>query len=161
MSNQLTADSQLWDRSFSIFGINKYLEEDTKNIVYSLYKIATFIRQKSKTAEDISQITEFGYITQDFISSIYESWQDKLTTNKNNTSFRQCISVQFKPKDLKFNKNNGTDLFKSGKKSNVSRISSPIPPRPSKKVLEKSKLYKDKGETNDSQLGTQSSCLYA
>jgi len=74
MSNQSTTDSQLWDRSFSIFGINKYLEEDTKNIVYSLYRIATFIRQKSKTAEDISQITEFGYITQDFISSIYKSW---------------------------------------------------------------------------------------
>lgn len=71
------ADPQLWDGSFcpiSIFGVNKYLEEDTKNIVYFLYRITTFIRQKSKTAEDISQITEFGYITQDFISSIYESW---------------------------------------------------------------------------------------
>jgi len=65
MFNQSTADSQLQDRSFcpiSIFGVNKYLEEDTKNIVYFLYRITTFIRQKSKTAEDISQITEFGYM---------------------------------------------------------------------------------------------------
>lgn len=52
----------------------------------------------------------------DFISSIYESGWDKLTANKNNNSFRQYTSAQFKPKDLKFNKGNGTDLSKSGKK---------------------------------------------
>jgi len=37
--NQL-ADPQLWDSSFcliSIFGMNKYLEVEAKNIVYSLY----------------------------------------------------------------------------------------------------------------------------
>jgi len=44
--NQLV-DLQLWDSSFcpiSIFGINKYLEGDAKNITCSLYRIAAFIR---------------------------------------------------------------------------------------------------------------------
>ena len=39
-------DLQLWDSSFcpiSIFRINKYLEDNAKNIACSLYKIATFI----------------------------------------------------------------------------------------------------------------------
>jgi len=69
----------LWDGSFcpiSIFGVNKYLEGDAKNIACSLYRIAVFIRQRrhiDKTAEDIPQITEFGYTVWDFISSIYES----------------------------------------------------------------------------------------
>ena len=56
--NQL-ADPQLWDSSFcliSIFGMNKYLEVEAKNIVYSLYWIAAFIKQrklKDKIANNI------------------------------------------------------------------------------------------------------------
>ena len=44
--NQLT-DPQLWDGSFcliSIFGMNKYLEDNTKNIICSLLRIAAFIK---------------------------------------------------------------------------------------------------------------------
>lgn len=46
------ADPQLWDGSFcpiSIFGVNEYLEGDSKNIACSLYRIAAFIKQRSKT----------------------------------------------------------------------------------------------------------------
>jgi len=56
----------LWNSSFcpiSIFGINKYLKDDTKNITYLLYRIAAFIRQRKledKITEDIPQIVEFG-----------------------------------------------------------------------------------------------------
>jgi len=42
------------------------LEGNAKNIVYSLYKIAAFFRQqklKDKMAEDIPQISEFGFAT--------------------------------------------------------------------------------------------------
>ena len=90
-----------------------------------------------------------------------KSGWDKLTVHKNNNSFRQCISAQFKPKDPKFNEGNGTDLSKSGIKADVSRISPPIPPRPSKKFLEKSKFYKGKEKADNSQSGTQSGCSYA
>jgi len=60
-------DLQLWDGNFcpvSIFGVNKYLEEDAKNIICSLYRIAVFVRQQNledKIAKDISQISEFGF----------------------------------------------------------------------------------------------------
>jgi len=61
---------------FFLFRINKYLENNTKNIVCLLYRIATFIRQrklKDKTTKDIPQIVEFGFTAWDFISSIYKS----------------------------------------------------------------------------------------
>ena len=41
-------DPQLWDGNFSptsLFRINEYLEENTKNITYLLLRIVTFIRQ--------------------------------------------------------------------------------------------------------------------
>jgi len=52
------------------------LNGNAKNIVCSLYKIATFVRQRKledKTTADISQITEFGFAIWDFILLIYKS----------------------------------------------------------------------------------------
>jgi len=40
------------------------LENDAKNITFSLYRMATFIRQRKledKTAKNISQIEKFGF----------------------------------------------------------------------------------------------------
>ena len=62
------ADSQLWNGNFypiSIFGINEYLEGNSKNIIYSLHGIMVFVRQcklEDKTAEDILQISEFSFV---------------------------------------------------------------------------------------------------
>lgn len=42
-----SADPQLWDGSFcpiSLFRVNDYLENNTKNIACSLYRIIVFIR---------------------------------------------------------------------------------------------------------------------
>jgi len=50
-----------------------------------------FIKQrrlKDKTAENIPQISEFGYEAWKFLSAIYEAGWNKLTANKNNKSFR-------------------------------------------------------------------------
>jgi len=50
------ANPQLWNNKFcpiSLFGMNKYLEDDAKNIIYSLLRIVAFIRQyklENKTA---------------------------------------------------------------------------------------------------------------
>jgi len=68
------ADSQLWDGNFcpiSIFRINEYLEGDARNINCSLHRIAAFIRQKKledKSAKDIPQIAEFGFVAWSFHS---------------------------------------------------------------------------------------------
>jgi len=93
-STNQPAHPQLWNSCFcpiSIFRINKYLEEDTKNIACFLYRITFFIRQRSlddKNANNILQIAEFRYISWNFISFIYELEYDKLTVHKNNKSFR-------------------------------------------------------------------------
>ena len=56
--NQLV-DLQLWNGNFyliSLFGINKYLENNAKNIIYSLLRMVAFIRQcklEDKIAENI------------------------------------------------------------------------------------------------------------
>jgi len=52
---------------------------------------------------------------------------------------------------------NNKNLTKPGKKADISRVSSPISLRSSKKVLEKSKFYKDKDKTINNQTNTQSS----
>ena len=138
-------DPQLWDSNFcpiSIFGMNECLEDDAKNITCSLLRIAAFIRQREledKTAEDIPQILEFGFATWDFLLAIYESGWDELAANKNQKSFRQCVSVQFNRKSV-----NNSVLNKEGKgkQASISRISLPIPLQPSKSILAKSKFFK-------------------
>jgi len=76
--NQPT-DPQLWDGNFcpiSLFEINEYLKSNTKNIKCLLLRMVAFIRQcklEDKTAENILQISEFGYMAWDFLSAIYKS----------------------------------------------------------------------------------------
>ena len=102
----------------------------------------TFIRQEKledKIAKDIPQISEFGFTAWDFLSAIYKFSWDKLIANKNK-SFRQYILAQFnKSISNKYTSNN----MSKDKQVNISRISLPIPPRPSKSVLAKSKFFKE------------------
>ena len=84
--------------------------------------MAAFVRQwklENKTAENISQISEFGFVAWDFLLAIYEFGWDKLTANKDKDSFRECISVQFNRKP-----SNNTTLRKEdkGKQASFSRI---------------------------------------
>ena len=56
--------------------MNEYLEDDAKNIMCLLLRIVAFIRQyklENKTTENISQISEFGFVTWDFLLAIYKS----------------------------------------------------------------------------------------
>lgn len=89
----------LWDSNFcpiSLFSVDNYLEEDTKNVTCSVLRMVMFIKQcplKNRIAKDILQIVEFGFTVWEFLSVIYESDWDKLTANNNNKSFRQCVFV--------------------------------------------------------------------
>ena len=138
-------DPQLWGGNFypiSLFGLDEYLERDTKNIMYSLLRMIAFIKQhrlENSTAEDISQISEFEFIAWKFLSFIYESGWDKLIANKDNKTFRQYISSQFNMKPTKNMINNN---LSKDKQANILRIPLPIPLRPSKSVLAKSKFFK-------------------
>ena len=145
-------DPQLWDSNFcpiSLFGIDEYLEDNTKNITCSPLKIMAFIRQhklENKTAEDILQISEFEFVAWNFLSSIYKSGWDKLTANKDNRSFRQCISFQFNVKTMK---NTTYNNLAKRKQANILRVPLSIFLRPSKSILVKPKFFK-KNLTSDS-----------
>ena len=70
------ANLQLWDGNFSpisLFGINEFLTSDVKNIVYFLFRIATFVKQwllGNRITKNISQIVDFGFISWEFIITI-------------------------------------------------------------------------------------------
>ena len=101
-----------------------------------------FIRQRwleDKTAEDILQIAEFGFIAWEFLFMIYKADWDKLVTNNNNKSFRKYVSAQFNKISLR---NIPSRNLSKVKQADISRISLSILPRLSKIHLEKSKFYK-------------------
>jgi len=86
-------DPMLWDSSFSsisLFSIVKVLEGDAKNIVCSLQRIATFIKQRPLSDNDgcdFPQISDFGMAAWDLISAIYNSRWDKLMVDNNSRTF--------------------------------------------------------------------------
>ena len=52
------------------FYFGNYLESNAKNITYSLYRIVAFVKQwklENKIADDITQITEFGFTAWNFL----------------------------------------------------------------------------------------------
>ena len=60
------------------------------------------------------------------------------------------MSAQFRLRNTKNLEVKNKKSTNPEKKANISRIPSSIPPRLSKKVLEKSKFYKGKGKTGES-----------
>ena len=92
--------------------------------------------------------------------SIYESEWDFLTANNNKRTFHQCILAQFRPRNSKNNLSHKKELTNPSKKANISRILSPIPLKPSKKVLVMLKYHKDKGKNLVKQVNTQNSWSY-
>jgi len=79
------------------------LEGNAKNTIYLLLRIVAFIRQhklEDKTTKNIPQISEFSFVAWNFLSAIYESGWNILTANKDQKSFRQCVSTQFNGKSI-------------------------------------------------------------
>jgi len=98
----------------------------------------------------------------DFLSSIYESGCDILMANKNNRSFRQCVVSQFNVKPIKTtNQNLNHNSLTKGKQASISKVSLPIPPRPSKSILAKSKYFKKNFTTNTDNKSTNYSYAQA
>ena len=117
------ADPNLWDGHFgsvSLFGTNKFLQSDARNISCSLIRIAQFIRQRNISDHDgnmFPQLSSFGDATFDFISAIHEAGWFKLNT-LDNTSVRNKIKGQF---------GNQSSSSKEKTKNSVEKIPSCIP----------------------------------
>ena len=110
---------------------------DIKNIICSLLRITSFIKQRplgNRSDKNISQIIEFGFAVWKFINTIYKSGWDKLTTNNKEITFRQYISSQFNKKPAK-NLNSG-----KGKQTDILRIFPSIPPKLSVVAITKYKV---------------------
>ena len=104
--------------------------------------MAAFIKQhllENRITKDISQIIEFRFVIQEFLSTIYEFSWNKLTVNNKNISFRQYVSSQSNKKPTN---NIPTSKPTKGKQANISRISPLIPSRPNESILDKFKYYK-------------------
>ena len=97
-------DPSLWDDSaypISIYSLNEYLKADAANIIISLNRIASFVRNRFLDRKKEKDIAEFGYATWNLILSIYKSGWDSLTANDNNRTFHQCVLAQFRPRNPK------------------------------------------------------------
>ena len=139
-SSNVPADPSLWDGNFMatfLFGTNEFLISDINNITRSLQRMACFLHQwnlKGRNANNIRQLEPFGESAWDFVSAIFESGWDVLTTSSK-SSIRSNIASEFGkrtiPPSIKSNPQHGIQIGK---------IPLPIPPRPSKKVLERAKL---------------------
>jgi len=138
-SANIPADPTLWGSNFtatSLFGTNKFLNSDINNISCSLQYMICFLRQRNlegRNGNNIKQLDPFGQSAWDFISAIFESRWDILTT-ANKSTIKSNITKEFdKATNLLSRENicHGT---------HISKVSPPIPSRPSKKVLEKSKV---------------------
>jgi len=137
-STNISTDLTLWDGNFmatSLFGTNKFLNSDINNISCSLQCMACFLRQhnlEGRNGNNIKQLDPFGQSAWDFISAIFKSGWDILTT-ANELTIRGNITKEFgKVTNLPSRENihHGT---------HISKVPPPIPPHPSKEVLEKSK----------------------
>lgn len=133
-SANVPADPSLWDGKFaaaSLFGTNEFLASDINNITCSLQHMARFLRQRKlegRNANNIRQLDPFGESAWDFVSAIFKSGWDALTTS-NKSSIRSNISKEFSKSQ------HGIQIKK------VPPPIPPIPPRPSKKILEKAKTF--------------------
>jgi len=124
----------------SLFSTNEFLNSDISNITCSLKRIACFLRQrniKDRNANSIKQLDPFSESAWDFVSAILESGWDTLTT-ANKSSIRNNFTKEFgkttKPL-LSVNIHHG---------AHITKVPPPIPPHPSKEILEKLKAYQQK-----------------
>ena len=142
-SANVPADPSLWDGNFtatSLFGTNEFLHSDVRNMACSLQRMACFLKQRSLNGcngNNIAQLELFGESAWDFISAIFESGWDQLYSS-GVTSIRDNVKTHFG--NIKNYGNNTLDNS-TPKEAINQKILPPIPPYPTKKQMEKSKIH--------------------
>jgi len=95
------ADLSLWDSNLgavSIFGTKEFFAQDVANIIKSLDRTATYIRQRDLSCRDpnsLPQLNSFSDAAWNFVTAIYRSKWDQLLSSSN-TSFRENVAAQFR-----------------------------------------------------------------
>jgi len=142
-SANVPADPSLWDGSFtatSLFSTNEFLQSDVRNMACSLQRMACFLKQRSlegRNGNNIPQLELFGESAWDFTCAIFESGWDQLYSS-GDTSIRDNVNIRFG--NLKnYGSMARNDPTPTPKELISRKIPPPVPPRPTKKQLEKSK----------------------
>jgi len=81
----------------SIFDTKECFKQDAANIIESIQRAATYIRQRNLSSSDpntLSQLSLFGNAAWNFLSAVYESQWDRLHII-DNISFRDRVLAQF------------------------------------------------------------------
>ena len=116
--------------------MDKFLNSDICNITCSLQHMACFLRQRNlegHNGNNISQLSTFGELAWKFISAIFESGWDQLTTS-DDTPIRDNIMTKFSKVNI--------PPTKGGDPNNcmVKKVPPLISPCLSKKELEKARI---------------------
>lgn len=99
-SSNSPADPSLWDGNFgsiSLFGTNKFLEGDIRNITRSLSHITTFLKQRNlgeNNGNFPTQLIPFGQVAWEFILTTFESGWDSIGMI-NSSSLGDIVKHQF------------------------------------------------------------------
>jgi len=148
-SANVPADPNLWNGNFtatSLFGTNKFLQNNVCNMACSLQRMVCFLKQRSLEGRDgnnIPQLELFGKSAWEFISAIFESGWDQLHSSKN-TTIHDNISTHVGNMQThdRTAENNA-----SPKTAMKRKTPPPIPPRPSKEQMENSKKHQEARST--------------
>jgi len=153
-SANVPADPSLWDGNFtatSLFGTNKFLQSDVRNMACSLQRMACFLKQRSLEGRDnnnIPQLELFGKSAWVFISTIFESGWDQLHSSKN-TTIRDNISTYVRNMQTR---NRTAENNTYPKTAMTKKTLPPILPRLSKEQMENSKkcqeVHSTKGKSS-------------
>ena len=102
-STNVPTDPSLWDGNFtamSFFGTNEFFNSNICNIACSLQYMACFLRQRNlegRNGNNIRHLDPFSESAWDFISAIFKSGWDTLTTS-NKSTIRSNIAKEFSKK---------------------------------------------------------------
>jgi len=148
-SANVPADPSLWDGNFtatSLFGTNKFLQSDVRNMACSLQRMACFLKQRSlegRNNNNIPQLELFGKSAWVFISTIFESGWDQLHSSKN-TTIRDNISTYVRNMQTH---NRTAENNTYPKTATTKKTLPPILPRLSKEQMENSKKRQEAHST--------------
>ena len=136
-----------WDSNFhsiSLYNTLEYLSSNSKNIKELLQHMTKYIKNKSinySKTNDIPDLSSVGEVAWNFISIIYESGWDSLIANKENRTFRQCVTQKFTPKLQETRTPTNKDKL-TDKPASFMKLPPLIPAKTSKKVIEIFKFFK-------------------
>ena len=159
-------DPEIWSGNFhpvSLHGSIEHLASDVKNIKDSLKFMTKYITNKkidSSKANNLVDLKGIGEAVWNFISSVYDTNWDVLSTDNNSTSLRRKIASKFTSRMQSTSKKTNKEI-KGPFLTSIERLPPPILAKSPKEVYKISKFFKsnklDKPASNNPKSYAQAS----